>query len=75
MGFSISWLAVRGKQPDDVLRNWGSGRRRARRASGGAKAGVDYVFDVPLAAAKLVTGFSHDEAEPPAGFAVLAPVR
>ena len=41
--------------------------------AGGVDADVDYVFDVPLAAAKLVTGFSHDETELSGGFAVLEP--
>ena len=42
-----------------------------QRAAGGDAAGVDYVFDIPLDAAKLVTGFAHTESEPEAGFTVL----
>ena len=41
-------------------------------AAGGSDADVDYVFSLPLDAAKLVTGFAHDETEPDGGFAVLA---
>lgn len=28
---------------------------------GGAQAGVDHYFDIPLQAAKAITGFKHDE--------------
>lgn len=45
-----------------------------QKAAGGSDADVDYVFDLPLEAAKLATGFSHNETEPGDGFAVLAPV-
>ena len=40
--------------------------------AGGAEADVDYVFDIPLDVAQLVTGFSYTESEPDEGFAVLA---
>ena len=43
-------------------------------AAGGSNSDVDYVFDIPLDAAKLVSGFSHDQTEPDEGFAVLAEV-
>ncbi len=68
----IDHLEAEGRLPDgfDAL-----GRRlldeQAR--AGGARADVDYVFDAPLRAATLVTGFAHDETEPPDGFAVLEP--
>ena len=40
--------------------------------AGGRAAGTDHVFDTPLEAAKLVTGFSYDETLPEDGFAILA---
>ena len=33
----------------------------AQEADGGEKAGVDHYFDIPLSAAKEITGFKHDE--------------
>ena len=33
----------------------------AQEADGGEKAGVDHYFDIPLNAAKEITGFKHDE--------------
>lgn len=42
-----------------------------QRAAGGDAADVDYVFDIPLETAKLVTGFAHTESEPETGFTVL----
>jgi hypothetical protein len=44
----------------------------AQDAEGGSEAAVDSVFSIPVEAAKLVTGFAHDETEPDSGFAVLA---
>jgi hypothetical protein len=35
--------------------------RDQRREEGGADAGVDYYFDIPLNAAKSIMGFKHDE--------------
>ena len=47
-------------------------RLRAEQASaGGKKAGVDYIFDVPVEVAKSVTGFSHSEDLGIVGFEVL----
>jgi hypothetical protein len=48
-----------------------SERLAEQEAAGGAEADVDYVFDVPLEVARLITGFSHVETEPDDGFAVL----
>ena len=50
------------------------GRLDEQDAAGGSNSDVDYVFDIPLDAAKLVSGFSHDQTEPDEGFAVLAEV-
>ena len=36
-----------------------------------AEAEVDYVYDIPLDTAKLVSGFSWSETEPEDGFVVL----
>lgn len=38
----------------------------------GRDADVDYLYDIPLETAKLVSGFSYDEAEADDGFVVLA---
>jgi hypothetical protein len=64
-------LAADGSLPQgfDLLRRRGFDEQNA---AGGRKADVDVVFDIPLYAAKLTTGFSHDETEPDQGFAVLA---
>ncbi len=65
-------LEVEGRVPngfDRVRRE----RLDEQGGAGGSEADVDYVFDLPLEAAKLVTGFSHDETEPDDGFAVLTP--
>jgi len=35
--------------------------KEAQEADGGEKAGVDHYFDIPLNAAKEITGFRHDE--------------
>ncbi len=35
--------------------------KEAQEADGGEKAGVDHYFDIPLNAAKEITGFKHDE--------------
>lgn len=32
---------------------------------------VDYIFDIPVETAKLVSGFSYNETEPEGGFVVL----
>ena len=40
-------------------------------AEGGSEPDVDYVFDIPLETAKLVSGFSWSETEPEEGFTVL----
>lgn len=41
-------------------------------AAGGNDADVDFIYSLPLDAAKSVCGFAHDEAESDEGFAVLA---
>ena len=38
--------------------------KEAQEADGGEKAGVDHYFDIPLNAAKAITGFKHDEGIP-----------
>jgi hypothetical protein len=60
-------LEAKGSLPDgfDQLRRE---RLEEQEAAGG---GVDYIFEIPLEAAKLVTGFSYAETEPDDGFAVL----
>ena len=40
------------------------GHKERQEADGGAKAGVDHYFDIPLVAAKAIMGFKHDEAIP-----------
>ena len=67
----IDDLEVDGTMPPgfDELRN----RLFDEQRSEGSSAGVDYVYDIPLAAAKLASGFSYDD-EPEGGFAVLASV-
>jgi hypothetical protein len=44
-------------------------------AEGGSEADVDYVYDIPLDTAKLVSGFSWSETEPEDGFVVLRRVE
>jgi hypothetical protein len=67
---ALDHLEAEGSLPDgfDALRRE---RLDEQAAAGGTETDVDYVFDVPLDAARLVTGFSHTETEPDAGFAVL----
>lgn len=64
-------LEVEGSPPErfDSLRRQ---RREEQDAAGGDNADVDFIFDIPLEAAKTVCGFSHDEAAPSEEFAVLA---
>jgi len=68
---SIYNLEAEGSLPEgfDSLRRQ---RLEEQDAAGGTNADVDFIFDVPLDAARMVCGFSHDEAEPDEGFAVLA---
>ena len=40
-------------------------------AEGGSEPDVDYVYDIPLDTAKLVSGVSWSETEPEDGFTVL----
>jgi hypothetical protein len=63
-------LEVEGSLPEgfDAIRRQ---RLDEQDAAGGSEAEVDYIFEIPLDAAKAVSGFSHDETEPPNGFAVL----
>lgn len=47
-------------------------------AEGGANAGVDYLFDIPVVLVQVFTGFKHDEAAPdeePLAFEVLEPTQ
>jgi len=38
--------------------------KQAQEAEGGEEAGVDHYFDIPLNAAKEITGFKHDNDVP-----------
>jgi hypothetical protein len=57
---SIDHLAVEGDAPPDYAgtRDQFSAQQAAE---GGADAGVDYYFEIPLAVAKSLVGFKHDE--------------
>lgn len=52
-------------------------RQAEQEAAGGAKAKVDYFFDIPLEVARSLTGFAHDQ-DPPGGgdepYEVLEPI-
>lgn len=64
-------LQAEGSLPDgfDSLRRQ---RLDEQNAAGGSEPDVDYIFEIPLEAAKLEAGFSHEETEPDQGFVVLA---
>jgi hypothetical protein len=68
----IDHLDVDGAMPPgfDAIRQ----RLLDEQRAAGSQADVDYVYDIPLETAKLVSGFSYDETAPDHGFAVLAGV-
>ena len=70
---ALDHLELDGTMPpgfDDVRREL-----LARQHGDGGSEDVDYVFGIPLEAAKRVTGFAYDETEPECGFVVLRAVR
>jgi hypothetical protein len=69
----IEHLEVEGQTPSgfEQIRDHALSQQEAE---GGSEADinyVDYVYDIPLATAKLVTGFSWDETQPEDGLVVL----
>ena len=42
-------------------------QRAKQEAAGGSKAGVDYIFDIPVELAQALTGYRHDVAIPELG--------
>jgi len=71
---SIYQLSSRGQLPQQFNAVYASLKQEQDNA-GGDKADVDYIHDVPVALAKVVTSFRHDEDIPGAGpepFEVLA---
>jgi len=70
----IDHLETKGELP--ALFSAYPGRQRSKQqAAGGLKAGVDYIFDIPVELAHTLTGYRHDQAIPELGdapFEVLA---
>jgi hypothetical protein len=56
---SISHLAAAGELPP-VFASIRDEQLKKQASAGGERAGVDYVFDVPVEVAKALTGFRHD---------------
>ena len=70
----IDHLEVEGEMPSgfDQIRDHLISQQEAE---GGSEAEVDYVYDIPLDTAKLVSGFSWSETEPEDGLVVLRRVE
>jgi hypothetical protein len=69
-GAAIDHLEVEGEMPSgfDQIRDHLLSQQKSE---DGSEAEVDYVFDIPLDTARLVSGFSWSETEPADGFVVL----